>query len=205
MAVVYQHRRKDTNEIFYIGIGKSKQRVNSKYNRNKYWNNIVSKYGFESDVLFEGISWEDACNVEIGMIQSYGRKNLGLGSLVNLTDGGEGRVNVIVSEETKLKIGIAARNISEETRMKMSRSKRSISDETRKKMSDSKKGIIPSEETRKKISEAGFKKIIDKSSGTIYKSILDAAKSLNIKYNTLCAMLSGHIKNKTNLDYLNKK
>jgi hypothetical protein len=204
MAVVYQHRRKDTNEVFYIGIGKTKQRVMSNINRNKHWHNIVNKYGYEADVLFEGISWEDACNVEIGMIECYGRRDLKLGNLVNLTDGGEGRVNVIVSEETKVKIGIASRNISDETRKKMSNSKKNISDETRKKMSIAKKGIIPSEETRKKISESGFKKIIDKETNVIYNSIYDAAKTFNLNYNTLCAMLRGYVKNKTNLDYLNK-
>ena len=26
MAVVYQHRRNDTNDVFYIGIGKNKKR-----------------------------------------------------------------------------------------------------------------------------------------------------------------------------------
>jgi hypothetical protein len=28
MPIVYTHRRKDTNEIFYIGVGKSVKRAN---------------------------------------------------------------------------------------------------------------------------------------------------------------------------------
>ncbi len=35
MAIVYQHRRKDTNEIFYIGIGKNTNRAYNKYSRSK--------------------------------------------------------------------------------------------------------------------------------------------------------------------------
>ena len=27
MAIVYQHRRVDTNEIFYVGIGKNRERA----------------------------------------------------------------------------------------------------------------------------------------------------------------------------------
>lgn len=90
MAVVYQHRRKDTDEVFYVGIGDSKKRAYTKRSRNRYWKNIVNSAGYEIDVLFEGISWEQACEVERGMIESYGRKDLGLGQLVNMTDGGEG-------------------------------------------------------------------------------------------------------------------
>lgn len=37
MAVVYQHRRKDTNEIFYIGMGRDINRAYSKHSRNKYY------------------------------------------------------------------------------------------------------------------------------------------------------------------------
>jgi len=43
MAIVYRHIRKDTNEIFYIGIGKSIKRMISKNYRNKHWHNIVNK------------------------------------------------------------------------------------------------------------------------------------------------------------------
>jgi hypothetical protein len=98
MAVVYQHRRKDNNNIFYIGIGKSRNRAYSKINRNKHWWNIVNKTGYEVDILIEGCTWKQACDIEKGIISSYGRADLGLGLLVNLTDGGEGIYNL--SRET---------------------------------------------------------------------------------------------------------
>jgi hypothetical protein len=102
MALVYQHRRKDTNEVFYIGIGRTKKRA-FKFGRNPYWNNIASK-GYDVDILIEGISWEQAQEVEIGMIQSYGRLDRGTGILANMTDGGEGGTGVIVKPETIEKI-----------------------------------------------------------------------------------------------------
>jgi hypothetical protein len=42
---VYRHRRADTNDIFYIGLGSSKYYARSytKYGRNKMWKNI-NKY-----------------------------------------------------------------------------------------------------------------------------------------------------------------
>lgn len=104
MAIVYQHRRKDNNSIFYIGIGKDIKRAYSKKNRNKHWVNIVSKCGYDVDILLNNIPYEDACNVEFGLVNSYGRIDLGTGILVNLTDGGKGSINFKHTEETIKKI-----------------------------------------------------------------------------------------------------
>lgn len=104
MAIVYQHRRKDNNSIFYIGIGEQRNRAYSKKNRTKYWYNIVSKYGYEIDILIDGLDYKSACEVEVGMIMSYGRNDLNLGNLVNLTNGGEGSIGYKHTEETMLKI-----------------------------------------------------------------------------------------------------
>jgi len=103
MAIVYQHRRKDTNEIFYIGIGKKIKRADSKYRRNKHWHNIVNKTSYEIQILYDNISWEEACAIERYLIALYGRRDLGFGPLVNMTDGGEGTIGIVVSEETKKK------------------------------------------------------------------------------------------------------
>lgn len=104
MAIVYQHRRKDNNKIFYIGIGKKKSRAYSFRYRSEYWTRIAQSKGYEVDILFEGISWEDACNVEIGLINSYGRKDLGLGELINMTDGGQGNKNILITDVTRKRL-----------------------------------------------------------------------------------------------------
>lgn len=116
MAIVYQHIRLDTNEIFYIGIGKSQKRAFSINNRNKHWHNIVNKTNYKIEILHNNIScWKLACNIEIHLIQIYGRKDLELGTLVNMTDGGDGILNSKHnlgkkhSEETKLKMSIKAK------------------------------------------------------------------------------------------------
>ena len=90
MAIVYQHRRKDTNEVFYIGISHEKYRPYSKLSRNVTWKSIVNKHGYEVDILISGCSWEDACKIEKALIKDYGRADLELGPLVNLTEGGDG-------------------------------------------------------------------------------------------------------------------
>ena len=90
MAVVYFHRRKDTNEVFYVGIGKTVARSKSKKGRNSYWHNIVNKVGYDIEIIHNKLSWEQACELEIKYIKDFGRKDLGLGILVNMTDGGDG-------------------------------------------------------------------------------------------------------------------
>jgi len=90
MALIYQHRRKDTGEIFYVGIGSTKKRANIKSGRNKYWHNIVAKVEYVVEIIEENLTWENACKREVELIAKIGRKDLGLGTLVNMTDGGEG-------------------------------------------------------------------------------------------------------------------
>jgi hypothetical protein len=125
MAVVYQHMRKDTNEIFYIGIGDN-DRPYEKHGRNQYWHNIVNKYGYELEILIEDISWELAIEFEIFLIAFYGRKNKKLGPLVNLTDGGEGTHGYVASKETRKKMSDCrkGKKLLEKTKNKISESKK---------------------------------------------------------------------------------
>jgi outer membrane receptor for ferrienterochelin and colicin len=142
MAVVYKHIRNDSNEVFYIGIGKSKYRMNSKTYRNKHWYNIVNKYGYRSELIEENISWDIACKKEIELIKKYGRRDSGMGSLVNMTDGGEGSVNPNKSAREKMSAAHKGKITSEETKQKISESLtgNKKSKETLKKMSICKTG-----------------------------------------------------------------
>jgi hypothetical protein len=93
MAVVYQHIRKDTNQIFYIGIGKKEKRAYDKDGRNLYWNRIVNFTDYIVEIIHSNISWDEACVLEKYYIKKYGRRDLNTGILCNLTDGGDGNVN----------------------------------------------------------------------------------------------------------------
>jgi hypothetical protein len=105
MAVVYQHRRKGTKNVFYIGVGVDTSRATNKSARSEHWKRLVKKNkGFEHDILLENISYEDALKWEIYLVALYGRQNKNTGNLVNLTDGGEGTPGKIVTEETRNKI-----------------------------------------------------------------------------------------------------
>ena len=109
---LYRHIRLDNNTPFYVGIGtKPKNATNSEYvranatiNRKSPWKNIVSKTEYEVEILLESDDYEFIKQKEVEFIALYGRRDLNKGTLVNLTDGGEGSLNAICSEETKEKI-----------------------------------------------------------------------------------------------------
>jgi len=110
MAVVYQHIREDTNQIFYIGIeldsdkrkatGLRSTKING---RNKFWKNITDKTNYSIEILFNNLTNEESKEIEKYLIKFYGRRNLGLGSLVNLTDGGDGAVGCVQTLEHRTK------------------------------------------------------------------------------------------------------
>jgi hypothetical protein len=99
MYYTYLHKRLDNNEIFYVGIGKvyegkndfeTYQRAYQTYSRNKFWKFLTSKtnYTVIIDKKFE--DRKECEEREIELISKYGRRDLNKGTLVNLTDGGEG-------------------------------------------------------------------------------------------------------------------
>lgn len=90
MAIVYVHKRLDNNEVFYVGIGKTNQRAKSKDKRSRFWKNFTELHEYLYEIVFNDISWEEACQIEIKLISLYGRRDIGTGTLVNMTNGGQG-------------------------------------------------------------------------------------------------------------------
>lgn len=86
---VYFHINSFTEEVFYVGIGTIKRPAQD-YKRSDFWKNYVKKYGFKVKIIEEGLSWEDACNIEKHFITFFGRKGIGTGILINQTNGGDG-------------------------------------------------------------------------------------------------------------------
>lgn len=167
MPIVYRHIRLDNRKPFYIGIGINENRAYSNKGRNKYWQRIVEKSGYEVQILFDDISYDDAKEKEKEFIALYGRKNNNTGILTNLTDGGEGTIGTIITEETRKRLSIAHKGnksrtghkLSEETKLKMSiartgKKSGAISDEHRKKLSMAKIGKKQSIETIQKRNES---------------------------------------------------
>ena len=88
---VYLHRNPKTKEVFYVGIG-VETRAKDFSKRSVFWSNYRNKHGVEVDIIKKGLSSSKAQSLEVELIKKYGRRDLGTGSLVNLSHGGEGIV-----------------------------------------------------------------------------------------------------------------
>lgn len=195
--VVYQHRRLDTNDIFYVGIGRNQKRAHCKKDRNRYWHNITNKIEFSVEIIKIVDTWEEACELEKSLILKYGRKDLGTGTLVNLTNGGEGQLNP-----------------SPETRKKMSEWQKGKpkSEETKLKLSASAKGRKHTEESKLKMSLSSMKQerngheklVLNLETGIFYKSAKEAFNYSGFKksLSLFKFMLSNRVENKTSLIYV---
>lgn len=100
---VYTHHKATTGEIFYVGKGHGR-RAWEKADRNPFWKRIVSKHGVVVKVAQDGLQEWAAFELECDLIALHGRRNLGDGSLVNLTDGGDGASGTVVGDETRAKL-----------------------------------------------------------------------------------------------------
>lgn len=185
---VYKHTA--PNGKVYIGITKQKPdrrwRNGDGYKHNKHFYSAILKYDWENikhEIVENGLTKEQACNLEIELIAKYDATNPKHG--YNNTMGGETN---IPSKETRGKFSEAnkGKHHSPETRKKMSESRKGVNNpnfgkhlsaETRQKISESlkctyinhpelllkfsesKKGIHLSADHRQKISEANKGKI----------------------------------------------
>jgi hypothetical protein len=155
MAYVYKHIRPDTNQVFYVGIATNPNRIYSSRSRNKYWHNIVEKYGKIEEIIEDNLTWEVACEREKYWINFYGRKSSN-GLLCNMTDGGEGTIGKIVDQKTKDKISISkkGKKLSKEHINKISEGNKGKPkpkpDNFGEKMREIVKGTIRTDESKKK-------------------------------------------------------
>lgn len=174
---VYRHRRKSDNSVFYIGIGKQANylRAKTKHNRNVYWNRIVSKNGFNYEILQDNLSFNEAKELEVLLISIYGRSDINTGILCNLTDGGEGTLNVYKTKEqiNKWKASNKGKqNGKNNTMFGKTRGKHHLA-----------------------------KEVLNLETGIYYDCALDVSDLLEIPYSTLKSMLNNNSVNTTNFIY----
>jgi hypothetical protein len=166
MAIVYRHIRLDNGIPFYVGISKSFRRAYSKNLRNSHWCSVAKKYGFEVEILFDDLTYEEAKNKEIEFIKLYGRRDNNTGILVNMTNGGDGALGCIQSDESKQKKRVVwlGRKHTTETIKKMSESQKGVKNHQyyKKGILNKNYGLKRSEECRKKLSELGKIKVGEK-------------------------------------------
>lgn len=147
---VYFHTNIDNNKV-YVGI--TSQKITSRWGKNgkKYlekkkdgdfvqpkFARAILKYGWEGfthTIFAEGLSCDEACLMEMTLIELYDSAENGY----NITKGGEGTIGVVISEEEckKRSERFKGRRMSPDTEFKAGHS---FTPEMLQKMSEAKKG-----------------------------------------------------------------
>lgn len=208
--IVYKHTNIQNNKV-YIGI--TCQKAEDRWGRNginykssPYFYNAICKYGWDNfthEVLYDKLSKQDACALEIKLIQQYKSNTKDYG--YNILEGGQSpsipeEIRNVLSEKLKGNKNGLGKPCSEEKKLKISLSQkgRKLTEEHKQKISLSKLGKShesPSEETRKKISNSHTKKRIYCVETNIeYDSIQDCAKQTGFPATTICAICKGRVK-----------
>lgn len=221
---VYRHL-KPCGEVFYIGIGNVKnfKRAFEKGKRRSiHWRNKVKKYpNYEVQILTKGLTKEEAAYTETVLISWYGRLDLKEGTLVNMTDGGDGTVRY---RHTKEQCTAISQRMKGKERPDIKGEKNPnfgkfgekhhlfgvpCSEERKRKISSSNIGKKCSEKNKelyRKLYSGGnslrAERVVDISTGVEYGCIKDACKELGLSYTTIRAYLKGRLKNKSNIRYL---
>lgn len=160
---VYLHRDVN-NTIFYVGVG-GKSRHKFTQNRSNLWKD-VAKGGYTIEKHKEGITLSEAFKIEIDLIELIGRKDLGLGALVNKTSGGAGAPGTVTSDLTRSRMSKAqkGRVITKECRDKLRKANlgKKQSQETKDKKSKALRGLKKPKGFGAKIALANSKRVFTK-------------------------------------------
>ncbi len=167
MYYVYQHRRNDTNAVFYVGKGKG-YRCNQKTGRNIYWHRVADKHGYLVEKVITGLDEDLALLAECELIDQYKKLNF---ALSNLAEGGQGtsgykftpeqlqnlsaaHVGKKHSAATKAKMSAAKKGKPPNSTGKVYKMKKPMPLELRLKLGEQRRGRVMSEESSMKKSLA---------------------------------------------------
>lgn len=211
------------NGKVYIGITSRDPKIRwnsgNGYKYNKHFYDAIQKYGWKNikkDVLYSGISQEDAYRLEIELISKYRSNDREFG--YNKSSGGESSVRGLHWHQSKETIEKRAqkmrgRKLTQEHRKKLSEAHKgqvshnkgkTISKETRTKISNTLKKWNSEHESPNKgrkykktqeailaTSRGHYKPVVCVETGIIYESITHAAKSNKIDSSSLSKVCKG--------------
>ena len=215
-SYVYRHRRLDSNEIFYVGKGtiynKNKnslyretlyKRAFNKTSRHKKWKEVVSCTSYSVEILATNLNEVDAYELEIFLISHYKRADCCGGTLVNLTNGGDGVLGIHVTDERRKEL---SDNIKGDKNY-FFQSKRFghlnpfFGKTHSEKSLENMRGNGKSRECSKNVKA---KKVLNMKNGVMYDCVKQASVKEGINYSNLRAYLNGAVSNKTSMIQLEK-
>lgn len=214
---VYIHYKKGTNIPFYVGKG-CRKRAYVKFDRNKWWNNIANKYGYDVEIVERSDDENLMYDLEmywIGQLKVWGFE------LTNLTGGGNNnfnfknplkgktfeeiygieRANILKNKMREAKLGSNNPMYGKESNNKLTESERLI---RKKELKEYKRkyGLKYKIDKPEGYMRKGCKLILDTSNGIYYNSLKEASEILGFNQVTLSQYLRNTRPNKTTLLYV---
>lgn len=176
---VYAHYD-DSGKVFYVGKGHGKR--SHSLRRSLYWKRYATKHGLHVKIWAENLTEEQAFTMEKDWIKVYGRRDLGTGCLVNLTDGGEGGRGKIISAKTRALVS------------KANKGSIAISNSSKAYWADPEHRKMRIEKLRKGHNESGYnhgKPVFCPQTARVYSSCCAAANTLNVNAANVSAIATG--------------
>lgn len=177
---VYLHRKKACGTPFYVGKGKG-GRSASAHGRNPFWKKTVNRHGYYVEIVATGLQEWYAFELEKDLISLYGRRQDASGTLVNMTDGGEGCSGHKMTDESKAKISTSIKRVAQTDKWKKDRAE-----------------ILKRLKTKQSFKEAHRKAVakehnipVLRGDGKLYVSITAAAEDTNADASHICKVLKG--------------
>ena len=205
MYTVYQHKNKINGKV-YIGITSQKPeqrwRNGEGYKSSPHFYSAIQKYGwdnFEHNILFVGLTKEQACLKEQELIKEFNSMNREYG--YNSTSGGD---IFVMNEETKQKISQAlmgnqnnlGHSCSEEKKKKISEAQkgREFTEEHKQKLSEAAKNrhVPCSEEKKQTLKEKSHKKpVYCEELNKVFESVQECSRQLGIPATNISKLCKG--------------
>lgn len=177
---VYLHTD-DRGVVFYVGKGKD-NRAHSCNNRSKWWKTYVKNHCSANrphvTIVKDNLTEQQSFQLEVETILNYGRLDLGTGTLINLTCGGDGSSGHKKSQATKDKIRAANTG-------KTSYNKdRPMSTEQKQKISQAHAG---------KPKPHQYRSVFCPQTNTTYGSVAEASLATGVHKSSIADIMSGKI------------
>ena len=212
---VYKHLTADTKELFYVGKGKNRRAYDR--NHNKLWKNIVDKHGYIIEFIKENLTEGEALQLEKDLIDQHRpRANFSVGGRGGATGLKRSKEDIEKrsrtqsrqrsTPEAKLRQSLLSKEIASRPGMKekaMLGKQPWLQKLRNGEVPNPFKNKVVSEETRNKIStsqkgEKGYwygkttavaRPVVNLGTGETFKTIKDAALSVNGNYRSLSRRL----------------
>ena len=207
---VYIHTNRINNKK-YVGLTKQQNperrwgKDGVRYKQSPYFYSAIQKYvcdNFDHDIVASDLQKEEACDMEIQLIQQYKTQDKQFG--YNIMEGGSApQIPDEIKEQMQQRMlgntYCAGRVTSEETKKKISDAQkgRKLTEEHRQKLRKPKSVTYPcSKEHRQHIIEAkkDKKSVRCVETGIVYESIHECARQMGVSATAICAVARGRHK-----------